>query len=104
MYYLLRHSPRPRIDLEKSQDPAYRLRQLAKKYNNKYENTRVSNKIQKGGLAPLLVPIIASIAGALVGKVYDTIRSKIKGKGHKMPNHITTKSKRKFLTSIVKYI
>ena len=62
---------------------------MAKKYNNKYENTRVSNKLQKGGLAPLLVPIIASIAGALVGKIYDTIRSKIKGKEHKMPNHIT---------------
>ena len=84
----------PKIDIT-NQDPALKLRILAKKYN------KIHNK-QQGGFA-ILAPILASIAGALVSKIYSTIENKIKGTGIKL-HHKTIPHKRKFLMKLMKHI
>ena len=85
----------PKIDIT-NQDPAYKLRLLAKKYN------KIHNK-QQGGMIAILAPILASIAGALVSKIYSTIENKIKGTGIKL-HHKTIPHKRKFLMKLIKHI
>ena len=94
---------KPRINLvddDDSNDPVYRLRKLAMKQNKPLE------KNQKGGFAfaPIVIPILASAASALVGKLYDTIKNKIEGKGYKIQNHKTTRQKKKFLINLTKQI
>ena len=80
-------------------DPAHRLRLLSRKYNKVYDK-----KVQHGGFSPVLIPILASVASTLIGRIYDTIKGKFEGKGYKIPNHVTARSKRKFLIDIVKFI
>ena len=70
-------------------DPTAELKDLV---NEKYGFDRVKNtskgsghskenKILTGGaIPPILIPIIASVVGALAGKIYDTIKEKIQGK------------------------
>ena len=93
---------KPRINIvDEASDPVHRLRQLAIKQNKKYEP-----KQQQGGFAipAFLIPILASAASTLVGKVYDTIKQKIEGKGYKIPHHKTIKQKKQFLMKIAKHI
>ena len=55
----------PKINIvDTTNDPVHRLREIAMKQNKKYE--------QKGGFAfaPIVVPILASMGSALVGKYY----------------------------------
>ena len=94
---------KPRINIvddDDSNDPIYRLRKLAMKQNKPFE------KQQKGGFAfaPILIPVLASAASTLVGKLYDTIKNKIEGKGYKIPHHKTTRQKKKFLINLTKQI
>ena len=92
---------KPKINiLDDENDPVYKLKQIAMKHNKKYEG----GTEQRGGLAPLLIPILASVAGALSSKIFDLIRDKIQGKGYKIPNHKTHKSKKKFFINLVNQI
>lgn len=86
-------------------DPSYKLRLLAKKYNKNYD------KEQKGGAFPaFLIPILAAGASKLVEKIYDTIKEKIENKnkkegtGYKLPHHKTSEQKKKFLIELVKHL
>ena len=57
-----------------------------------------NNKKQTGGFAftPLLIPLLASAGGTLIGKIYDTVRDKFGGKGYKI-HHKTIKQKKQYL-------
>ena len=92
---------KPRINIvDEASDPVHRLRELAIKQNKKFEP-----KNQRGGFAipAFLIPILASAASTLVGKIYDTIKQKIEGKGLKLPHHKTIKQKRQYLIHIAKH-
>ena len=59
------------------------------------EVPQVNIKKLVGGFAfaPLLIPSLASAGGTLVGRIYDTIRDKLKGNGYKI-RHKNLKEKR----------
>ena len=104
----------------KSRDPAYRLKLKARKYkiashnNNSQTNinkTRNSRRIQKGGLAPYLLALLAAAGIKLTEKVVDficdKIRNKIEGRveGRGLVQQLSMLSpiqKKKFLISYLK--
>ena len=95
-------------DDEEPSDPAARLRDLVKhKYKKelKRDHTLIKHKReQSGGFAQILVPIAASVLATLAGKVYDTIRDRIKGKGYDLP-HIKNKDEtHDFVVKLLKHI
>ena len=53
-------------------------------------------------IPPVLIPIIASVVGALAGKIFDTIKEKIQGKGIQIPNHKTMKDKHNYVLNLLK--
>ena len=57
---------------------------VAQKYGR--SSTIEHKKKLVGGFAfaPLLIPLLASAGGTLVGRIYDTIRDKLKGNGYKI--------------------
>ena len=97
---------RPRVNIvDTVNDPVHRLREIAMKQNKNYE--------QRGGfppLAPIVVPILASMGSTLISKLFDAIKEKIEkkkdqeGKGVRMRDHKTIKQKRHFLMHLVKQI
>ena len=90
-----------------AQDPTARIKAfVASKYkiihNNKKRSHSADNKIITGGFHPLLVPIIASVVGSLAGKIFDTIKENIQGKGIQIPNHKTIKDKHEYVLNLLK--
>jgi len=63
------------VNFFKKKDPTARLKQLAK------ISTPKTIKKQEGGLNPILIPILASLAGSALSKVFDLVKEKISGKG-----------------------
>ena len=60
---------------KKKHDPTARLKQLAQVATPKQE------KKISGGLNPILIPILASLAGTALEKVFSLVKEKISGKG-----------------------
>ena len=85
------------VDDRPTSDPAYKLRQLAMQHNKRYEK-------QRGGLLPIAIPILASISGAIAGRLFDLVKEKLQGKGFKMPKYKTHKHKKQFLIQLAKHI
>ena len=91
---------KPRINIvddRRASDPAYKLRQLAMQHNKRYEK-------QRGGLLPIAIPILASISGAIAGRLFDLVKEKLQGKGFKVPKYKTHKHKKQFLIQLAKHI
>ena len=87
-------------------DPCQKLRDLVK---SEYKTEKKGKKkLQKGGILPALIPIAIAIGSALAGKitndVYDFVKKKVTGGGHKMPNHKTKKEKVEFLKDFINNI
>ena len=95
-------------DEEESSDPAQRLKDLVKhKYKNelKRDHKIIKHKRdQSGGLAPILIPIVASIVGTLAGKIFDTIKEKIRGSGYDLPHLKNKDEKHEFVLKLLKHI
>ena len=95
-------------DEEESSDPALRLRELVKeryKKELKRDHKIIKHKRdQSGGFAQILVPIAASVLATLAGKVYDTIRDRIKGKGYDLPHLKNKDEKHDFVVKLLKQI
>ena len=53
---------------KKKHDPTARLKQLAQ--------VATPKKKMEGGLHPVLIPILASLAGTALGKVWDLVKEK----------------------------
>ena len=51
--------------------------------------------------APLLIPLLASAGGTLVGRIHDTIRETLKGNGYES-KHKNLKEKRHFIHHLIK--
>ena len=62
------------VSFTKKHDPTARLKKLANLSNPK------PTKKMEGGLNPVLIPILASLAGTALGKVWDLVKEKIEGK------------------------
>ena len=88
--------------VKKHSDPTYRLKVLAKKHYN--VNDKKHKKIE-GGAIPLLpigLSILWSLAGKVISEIYDKVKEKIQGKGHRTNmNHTTIEHKRKFLNQVI---
>ena len=71
----------------------------------KYGRSSISEHKKKlvGGFAfaPLLIPLLTSAGGTLVGRIYDTIREKLKGNGYKV-KHKNLKEQRHFIHHLIK--
>ena len=93
---------------EESSDPAQRLRDLIKhKYKNelKRDHKLIKHKRdQSGGFAQILVPIAASVLATLSGKLYDTIKEKIQGKGYDLPKLKNREEKHEYVLKLLKHI
>ena len=63
------------VSFTKKHDPTARLKQLAQVATPKQE------KKISGGLNPILIPILASLAGTALEKVFSLVKEKISGKG-----------------------
>ena len=92
-------------DEEEIIDPCQKLRDLVK---SEYKTEKKGKKkLQKGGILPL-VPIAmaigSAVAGKLAGDLYDFVKKKITGGGHKIPNHKTKKEKVEFLKDFINNI
>ena len=89
-------------------DPALRLREIVQaKYKNelKHDHRIINHKRnQIGGMLPIFIPIIASVIGSLAGKVYDTIKEKIQGKGYELPKLKTKEEKHDYVLKLLKMI
>ena len=92
-----------------TKDPTERLRALVASQHKfeKHNKTRShssehKNKIITGGFHSVLIPIIASVVGSLAGKIFDTIKEKIQGKGIQIPNHKTMKDKQDYGLKLLK--
>ena len=86
-------------------DPVARLRTLVQKEYKTEKNGK--KKLQKGGvfpLVPIAMAIGSAIAGKLAGDLYDFVKKKVTGGGHKMPNHKTKKEKVEFLKDFINNI
>ena len=92
--------------MKENNDPVERLRQLVKGKYQKRENKIVKHdRNQSGGAIPaLLIPVIASVIGSLAGRVYDTIRDKIQGKGYDLPDLKTKQEKHDYVLKLIKHI
>jgi len=91
---------------EEPNDPVKRLREMVKKeYKPEKKNDK---RIKKGGFLPALVPIGVAIASALgsklAGDLYDFIKSKVTGSGHKVPHLKTKKQRVEFVKEVVNNI
>ena len=87
-----------------STDPVARLRSLVQQqYKSDAKNDK--KKIQRGGIAPILIPIGVAIASALGSKaisdIYDWVKSKVTGSGVKVPYHKTKAQRIQFLKEVV---
>ena len=88
-----------------SNDPAYRLKLLASEVENESKiQKRRRKRAQSGGLAPIAIPIIASIVGALSGRIFDAIKEKIKGSGYELPKLKTKGDKHNYVLKLFKSI
>ena len=83
---------------KKKPDPTARLKALAGISAPKKEKS----KKQRGGFA-FLIPVLSSIAGALAGKLFDVVKSKIEGNGYKIDPELykTDEHKRAFLKRVL---
>ena len=95
---------------DESSDPAFKLRQLVKsKYKKELKRDHKlikHERDQSGGFAfaPVLIPIVASVLATLSGKVYDTIRDRIKGKGYDLPHLKNKEEKHEYVLKLLKHI
>ena len=84
-------------------DPTATATELVNETYGKSNNKE--NKIITGGMIPpVLIPIIASVVGALAGKIYDTIKEKIQGKGYSIPSLKNKKEKHDYIMNLIKKI
>ena len=81
----------------KKHDPTARLKQLAK------ITAPTPKKKMEGGLHPVLIPILASLAGTALGKVWDLVKEKISGKGISLDDNLykTDSQKRKLIRHVL---
>ena len=85
---------------EELTDPAHKLRKMVAQSYGKSSTSEHKKKLIGGfAFAPLLIPLLASAGGTLVGRIYDTIRDKLKGNGYK--KHKNLKEKRHFIHHII---
>jgi len=86
------------VAFSKKHDPTARLKKLAGIAPPKKEK----GKKQKGGFA-FLIPVLSSIAGALAGKLFDVVKSKIEGNGYTIDPELykTDEHKRTFLKRVL---
>ena len=81
---------------------AYKLRKMvAQKYGRSSTSEHKKKLVGGFAFAPLLIPLLASAGGTLVGRIYDTIRGKLKGNGYKI-KHKNLKEKRHFIHHLIK--
>lgn len=85
------------VAFTKKHDPTARLKKLAGIAPTKKEKSK-----KVGGFA-FLAPILASVAGALAGKLFDAVKSKIEGNGYKIDPELyrTDEHKRAFLKRVL---
>ena len=89
----------------KKQDPTERLKKLAG-----MGVCKPKNKKQSGGLAPLAISLITSLAGVALGKLFDLVKEKLQGKisdklqGKGIDTNLykTDEQKRQFLLQVLK--
>ena len=62
----------------------------------------VNLKKQKGGLGPLAISLITSVAGVALGKLFDLVKEKLQGKGIDTNLYKTDEQKRQFLLQVLK--
>ena len=88
------------VSFNKKHDPTARLKQLAKVATPK------PTKKQEGGLNPVLIPILALLAGTALDKILTLISNKISGKGVAVDPTLfkTDAQKRAFLRHVLHYI
>ena len=57
----------------------------------------------EGGLHPVLIPILASLAGTALGKVWDLAKEKMSGKGISLDDTVckTESQKRKLIRHVL---
>ena len=81
----------------KKHDPTARLKQLAK------ITAPTPVKKMEGGLHPVLIPILASLAGTALGKVWDLVKEKLSGKGFSLDDTVykTDSQKRKLIRHVL---
>ena len=77
----------------KKHDPTARLKQLAQ--------VATPKKKMEGGLHPVLIPILASLAGTALGK--DLVKEKMSGKGFSLDDTVykTNSQKRKLIRHVL---
>ena len=87
------------IKFTKKHDPTARLKAIAgvgickpKKENKK-----------RGGMLPVLVPVLSAMAGSLVSKIFDLVKEKISGSGYTVDPELykTDEHKRAFLKHVL---
>ena len=87
---------------EEINDPVARLREMVKKeYKPEKKNGK---KIKTGGILPLVpigIAIASAIGSKLTGDLYDFIKSKVTGSGHKVPHLKTKKQRVEFVKEVV---
>ena len=87
---------------EELSDPAYKLRKMvAQKYGRSSTSEHKKKLVGGFAFAPLLIPLLASAGGTLVGRIYHTIRDKLEGNGYKI-KHKNLKEKRHFIHHLIK--
>ena len=70
---------------------------VTQKYGKSYTSDHKKKLV--GGF--VLIPLLASAGGTLVGRIYDTIRDELKGNGYKI-KHKNLKEKRHFIHHLIK--
>ena len=80
---------------QKKNDTTARLKQLAQ--------VATPKKKMEGGLHPVLIPILASLAGTALGKVWDLVKEKMSGKGFSLDDTVykTDSQKRKLIRHVL---
>ena len=60
----------------------------------------------EGGKHPVLIPILASLAGTALGKAWDLVKEKMSGKGFSLDDTVykTDSQKRKLIRHVLFYI
>ena len=87
---------------EELSDPAYKLRKMvAQKYGRGSTSEHKKKLVGGFAFAPLLIPLLASAGGTLVGRIDDTIRDKLKVNVYKV-KHKNLKEKIHFIHHLVK--
>ena len=79
----------------KKHDPTARLKKLAQ--------VATPKKKMEGGLHPVLIPILASLAGTALGKLFDLVKEKMSGKGFSLDDTVykTDSQKRKLIRHVL---